>query len=89
MQEIKNVVEKHFKANYDKEDYRLYEVNTYKHSIEYIIIENISGVIVNFHVSEHGVFTASSKESLLESEHEVSAWLNFIQGIKYELRGMR
>lgn len=93
IEKIKAIVEKAFKKHYLQESYgSLSTTHEYKlnvlfttdriNNVGYAITYGSYGVIVEFVVSDSGIFQASSKGDLLEHTYEVECWLAFKNEIK-------
>lgn len=95
IKKIKEIVEKAFKKHYlqenfgslsTKHEYQLKVLFTTNeiNNVGYAITYGSYGVIVEFVVSDTGIFQASSKGDLLETKYEVECWLAFLKEIREE-----
>lgn len=85
---IETVVETAFEKVYGyQEENKLIKImeNERINHLSYALLENLSGIICEFSVSDTGVYEASSKGDLLCSKWRLEDWLEFIDLIKNSL----
>lgn len=86
---IKEIVIEIFNKYYD-EEYKLLEItNNNSQQVNYIIVNNTDGIIVDFWVSSFSIFNAISNQGLLNSTYEVKTWLAFMTKVEERLREVR
>lgn len=86
---IKEIVIEIFNKYYD-EEYKLLEItNNNSQQVNYIIVNNTDGIIVDFWVSSFSIFNAISNQGLLNSTYEVKTWLAFMTEVEERLREVR
>lgn len=86
---IKEIVIEIFNKYYD-EEYKLLEItNNNSQQVNYIIVNNTDGIIVDFWVSSFSIFNAISNQGLLNSAYEVKTWLAFMTKVEERLREER
>lgn len=86
---INKIVEQAFKNNYSNkcDGYTLItvSVNEKINHLGYAITKSNHGIMVEFYVSNSGIYSASSKDELLSSTYEIKDWLRFLEEVKTKL----
>lgn len=91
---IKKIVADAFERNYiggreeERDEYKLIFIGEATNSISCIIICD-ENVIVEFIVSENGIFNARSHGSLLSLRYEISNWYGFLKEVDNTCREKR
>lgn len=86
----KEMIRKHTKETFSEvydNEYKLLEIRVNNsQQVNYIIVEETSGVIVDFWVSGYAVFDAKSNQGLLQSQYECKQWLEFMTRLEDKLK---